>query len=57
MEWLTNLLSNEPLFISLPIIVIIGVFIYAARRAHLKHKERIKRIDETYNPKATFNRR
>ncbi len=57
MEWLSNFFTQEPLSIAIPVIVIVAIFIYAARRAHLKHLERIKKIDETYNPKANFQRR
>ncbi|MCW8864300.1 MAG: hypothetical protein OQK09_03525 [Colwellia sp.] len=56
MEWLSNFFTHEPLSIAIPVIVIVSIFIYAARRAHCKHVERIKKIDETYNPKATFRR-
>lgn len=57
MEWLNNFFTQEPLSIAIPVIVIISIFIYAARRAHFKHLERIKKIDETYNPKALYQRR
>ncbi len=57
MEWLSNFFTQEPLSIAIPVIVIVAIFIYVARRAHLKHLERIKKIDETYNPKANFQRR
>lgn len=57
MEWLNNFFTQEPLSIVIPVIVIISIFIYAARRAHFKHLERIKKIDETYNPKALYQRR
>jgi len=48
MEWLSNFFTQEPLSIAIPVIIIISIFIYAARRAHLKHLERIKQIDERY---------
>jgi hypothetical protein len=48
MEWLKNIFIQESFSIVIPIIVIIGVFIYAARRAHIKHKARIKEINERY---------
>ncbi len=57
MEWLSNFFTQEPLSIAVPVVVIISIFIFAARRAHLKHLERIRKIDETYNPKASFSRR
>ncbi len=57
MEWLSNFFTKELLSIVIPVVIIIGIFIYAARRAHLKHLERIRKIDETYDPKAYFHRR
>ena len=49
MDWLSNFFIQEPFSIALPvIIIIISIFIYAARRAHIKHIERIKKIDERY---------
>lgn len=49
MDWINNFLIQKPLSLAIPVVVIIGIFIYAARRAHLKHLERIKKIDEIYN--------
>jgi hypothetical protein len=48
MEWLNNFFTQEPLSIAIPVIIIISIFIYAARRAHIKHLERIRKIDERY---------
>ena len=48
MEWLSNFFIREPFSIVIPVIVIISVFLYAARKAHIKHIERIKKIDERY---------
>jgi hypothetical protein len=48
MEWLSNFFTQEPLSIAIPVIIIISIFIYAARRAHIKHLERIKSINERY---------
>ena len=48
MEWLSNFFTQEPLSLAIPVIIIISIFIYAARRAHIKHIERIKEIDERY---------
>jgi len=48
MEWLSNFFIQEPLSIAIPVVIIISIFAYAARRAHLKHLERIKEIDERY---------
>lgn len=56
MEWLTSTLLQEPLILFLSIAIIVSVFLYAARKAHLNHIERMKKIDETFNPKETFHR-
>jgi len=48
MEWLSNFFIQEPLSIAIPVVIIISIFAYAARRAHIKHLERIKEIDERY---------
>ena len=48
MEWLSNFFTQEPLSIAIPVTIIISVFIYAARRAHIKHIARIKKIDDRY---------
>ncbi len=48
MEWLGNFFTQEPFSIAIPVIIIISVFIYAARRAHIKHIARIKQIDDRY---------
>lgn len=48
MEWLSQLFTQDPLSIAIPVVIIISVFVYAARRAHVKHIERIKKIDERY---------
>jgi|ETNmetMinimDraft_8_1059916.scaffolds.fasta_scaffold04504_5 hypothetical protein len=57
MEWLSNFFNNEPFSIAVPVILIVSIFIYAARRAHIKHVERIKKIDETYNIRSTIYRK
>ncbi|MBL4764994.1 MAG: hypothetical protein JKX67_06910 [Colwellia sp.] len=49
MEWLNNFFTQEPLFLAIPIVIIISIFAYAARRAHIKHLERIREIDESYH--------
>jgi len=48
MEWLENFFTQEPLAVAIPVIIIISIFAYAARRAHIKHVERIKKIDDRY---------
>lgn len=57
MEWLSNFFTQEPLSIAIPVVIVVGIFIYAARRAHFKYLERLKKIDDRYDPKATFQRR
>lgn len=49
MEWLNNFFTQEPLSLAIPVVIIIAIFIYAARRAHIKHLERIRKIDESYH--------
>ncbi len=58
MEWLQSALSEEPffLFVSILIMVMVSVFAFAARKAHINHIKRMKKIDETFNPKENFNR-
>ncbi len=48
MEWLSNFFTEEPFSIAIPIVIIISIFVYAARRAHTKHIELIKQIDDRY---------
>ena len=49
MEWLDKFLNNDFFSLVIPVTIIISIFIYAARRAHYKHLERIRKIDEIYN--------
>jgi preprotein translocase subunit YajC len=49
MEWVNKYFIQQPFSLVIPIVIIIGVFFYAARRAHLKHLERIRKIDESYH--------
>lgn len=48
MEWLINFFIEESFSIVIPVILIISIFIYAVRRAHIKHIARIKEINERY---------
>ncbi|GAA0813923.1 hypothetical protein KO495_13210 [Colwellia sp. D2M02] len=50
MEWLQSILSKEILILFVSVIAMIGVFIFAARRAHLNHLKRMKEINSTFNP-------
>jgi hypothetical protein len=60
MDWLNNYFNQEPFSLVIPVIIIVGIFFYAARRAHLNHLERIKKIDESYHiqtsSKITYHR-
>jgi len=49
MEWINDFFIQEPSSLTIPIVIIIGVFSYAVRRAHIKHLARIKQIEETYH--------
>jgi hypothetical protein len=53
MEWLNNFFTQEPLSLAIPVVIIIAIFVYAARRAHIKHLERIRKIDENYHTQIT----
>lgn len=48
MEWLSDFFIEGTYSIAVLVIIIISVFLYAARRAHIKHVERLKKIDECY---------
>jgi hypothetical protein len=54
MEWLEYLLSKETLILFLSISIMIGIFIFAARRAHVNHLKRMKEIDKTFTPKDKY---
>jgi len=49
MEWINKFFIQQPFSLVIPIVIIISIFFYAARRAHLKHLERIRKIDENYH--------
>lgn len=53
MEWLNNFFIQDPLSLAIPVVIIIAIFVYAARRAHIKHLERIRKIDESYHTQIT----
>ena len=44
MEWLINLFEPEVLSLLVPIIVIIGGFVYAVINAHYRHQERLNKL-------------
>lgn len=52
MEWLTNVLLKEHSVLIIAITVVAAIFIYAARKAHINHIEKIKKIDESFNIKS-----
>jgi len=54
MDWLFTLFSQESWYFVTALVIIFAVFIYATRKEHLKHIERIKKIDQGYNIK-TFH--
>lgn len=51
MEWLNNILSQELIVLSLSIVGVITVFIFAARKAHLNYLDKMKKIEESFNRK------
>ncbi|WP_197411187.1 hypothetical protein [Colwellia sp. TT2012] len=51
MEWLSKSLSQEPLVLVLSITVVVGIFIFSARKAHLNHLAKMKKIDDSFNIK------
>jgi len=51
MEWLSNILSQEPIVLTLSIVVVITVFIFSARKAHLNHLAKMKKINDAFNDK------
>lgn len=52
MDWLLNsALLKEHSVLIISIAVVVGIFIFAARKAHLNHLDRIKKIDDTFNIK------
>lgn len=48
MEWINKFFIQEPIALVILVVIIISIFIYAARRAHIKHLARIKQIEESY---------
>ncbi len=51
MEWLSRTLSQEPIVLLISISVIISIFVFAARKAHLNYLEKMKKINESFNIK------
>jgi len=51
MEWLSRTLSQDPTVLALSITAIVSIFIFAARKAHLNHLAKMKKIDDSFNIK------
>ncbi len=51
MEWLSKTLSQEPIVLLISISVVITIFILSARKAHLNHVAKMKKIDDSFNIK------
>jgi len=51
MEWLSRTLSQEPTVLALSIILVVTIFVFVARKAHLNHLAKIKKIDDIFNIK------
>jgi hypothetical protein len=49
MEWLSRILSQEPTVLALSITFVVAIFIFAARKAHVNHLAKMKKIDDTFN--------
>ena len=55
MEWLSRALSQELTVLALSITVVIAIFIFAARKAHLNHLAKMKKIDDTLTLNSLMN--
>jgi len=51
MEWLSRTLSQEPMALYISITVVVSVFIIAARKAHINHLAKMKKIDDSFKIK------
>ncbi|WP_198555435.1 hypothetical protein [Colwellia sp. 75C3] len=51
MEWLSRTLSQEPTVLALSITLVVTIFVFAARKAHLNHLAKMKKIDDSFNIK------
>lgn len=51
MEWLSKSLSQEPIALIVSIFFVVTIFIFSARKAHLNHLAKMKKIDESFNIK------
>lgn len=51
MEWLSALLTQEPVVLFLSISIVVTVFIVSARKAHLSHQEKLKKLNDSFKVK------
>lgn len=51
MEWLSKILSQEPTALIISISVVVSIFLFAARKAHLNHLAKMKKINDSFNIK------
>ncbi len=51
MEWMSSTLLQEPTILILSISVVVSVFIFAARKAHLNYSKKMKKINESFKLK------
>ena len=51
MEWLSRTLSQEPIVLFISITTVVAIFILAARKSHLNHLAKMKKIDDSFNIK------
>ncbi|WP_170252812.1 hypothetical protein [Colwellia echini] len=51
MDWLTYALTQENSLLIISIIVVVSIFVFAARKAHLNHLDKIKKIEDSFNIK------
>jgi len=51
MDWLKSTLSQEYSVLIISITIVVSIFIIAARKAHLNHLDKIKKIDASFNIK------
>jgi len=51
MDWLMSTLSEEHSILIISITLVVSAFVFAARKAHLNHLAKIKKIDDSFNIK------
>lgn len=50
MEWFSQATQSEILSLLMAIVAIVGVFAFAAVKAHHRHQERIDKLKQDFNP-------